>query len=71
MATETVNTKPPCNLIPGDRIETEYGPATVRATYPGHGSGPWGEWKIIVLPDGYAATRTIATGAYPGPIPVL
>lgn len=64
-------TKHPRDLTPGDRIATEHGPATVQATYPGGPTGPWGEWLVIVLPDGYAATRTIRTGAYPGPVTLI
>lgn len=47
-------------LRPGDRIATEYGPATVQLAYPDAPTGSWGRWFVIVLPDGYAATRTIS-----------
>lgn len=46
-------------LRQGDRIATEYGNATVEYTYPGSPTGTWGEWFVIVQPDGHAATRTI------------
>lgn len=47
-------------LRPGDRIATEYGPATVQHVYLDGAPGELGRWFVIVLPDGYAATRTIS-----------
>lgn len=46
-------------LRPGDRIATEYGPATVQYAYPDAPQGIWGRWFVIVLPDGYAGERTV------------
>jgi len=45
--------------LEGKRIMSEYGPATVQRTYPGAPTGQWGAWFAIVLPDGYAAVRTV------------
>lgn len=45
--------------LEGQRITTEYGPATVQRTYPDAAAGQWGAWFAIVLPDGYAAVRTV------------
>lgn len=51
-------------LAPGDRIVTEYGPATVRLAYPAHAADTWGAWKVLVQPDGYLSPRTLTVDEY-------
>lgn len=59
------------DLVAGDRIDTEYGPATVVLVYPESATGEYGAFRVMVQPDGYAASRTISSGRWPGAIETL
>lgn len=53
-------TKTHARNLDGARIATDHGPAIVLKTYPDSHAGQWDAWLAVVMPEGYAAPRTIA-----------